>query len=56
MRRFTKAWFVAHIDHFIISTVVSIAVSMVSNPVLHHMETILHLLRVPAQIIHWLGY
>lgn len=49
-------WLKAHVDHFLISIGVSIAVSFASSPVLHHMHQILTFLHIPARIISWLGY
>lgn len=55
-RRFSIAWVRQHADHFLISTVVSIAVTFTSNIVIHHMPTILGWLHVPQTVTHWLGY
>ena len=55
-RRFSKAWFISHLDHFMISIVVSVAVSFASNIVMHHMALILHFMHFSAPIIRWLGY
>lgn len=49
-------WLVEHVDHFCISVVVSIAVSVASNPALCHMGYILRLIHIPARIIAWMGY
>jgi len=55
-KRFSKAWFVSHADHFMISIASSLAVSIAVSAVTHHLAAILRFAHVPASIIHFLGY
>jgi len=49
-------WAVEHLDHFCISVVVSIAVTVAAHSVTAHMGAILHFLHVPEHVVRWMGY
>lgn len=54
------AWLKSHTDHLIAGALaalpVSVLVNVLTTVVTHHLSYILHLLHVPAPIIHWMGY
>ena len=59
-KRFSVEWFKSHVDHFIISFMVGVpllvANAIASNVFTHHAVQILRALRIPATIMHWIGY
>jgi hypothetical protein len=49
-----KAYVKAHADHFLISIGVSLAITVITNVLIHYLADILRLMHVPARLVHLL--
>jgi hypothetical protein len=49
-----KAYVKAHADHFLISIGVSLAITIITNVLIHYLAFILRFMHVPAKIAHML--
>lgn len=48
------AYVQAHADHFLISLGVSLAVTVLTNVLMHYLPALMHLLHLPAKLIRLL--
>ena len=49
-----KAYVKAHADHFMISIGVSLAITIITNVLIHYLADILKFMHVPVKIVHLL--